>query len=397
MNTQEKSKIYQFPPLNLLKKRESKNFDTDAIKETALMIQKTLQNFGVRVTVVDINVGMRFTRYEIQPEQGIRIKDITRRENEIRTATAAKNIHIEAPIPGKCAIGIDIPNEWEITVTIREIIESDAFQKFLSNLTFAVGRDIAGNIIVGEIAKMQHLLIAGTTGSGKTSCIDSIIMSILYKANPADVKLILIDTKMVNMSVYNGIPHLMIPVVTDATKACAVLNWITAEMKDRYYKFSDIGVRDLRHYNKAVEVGWKTPDGEPLKRLPQILVIIDDLYDIIIANQKEVKESIIRLTQSSSATGIHFVISTQRPSTDVVAGLIKSNIPSRIAFSTVSAIDSRIILDESGAEKLLGNGDMLYKPHGYTKPIRIQGAYVSESEISDVVEFLRNQMLEKNI
>lgn len=393
MNTQENDIRYQFPPLSLLKKGQPPKYDAELLKETALMMQRTLLNFGIRTIVVDINVGVRFTRYELQPEQGVRIKDITCRENEIRIAIAAKNIHIEAPISGKCAIGIDVPNVISNTVTVRDIIESDAFQMFPSNLAFAVGRDIIGNIVVADIAKFPHLLIAGTTGSGKTVCIDSLIMSILYKANPADVKLIMIDTKMVNMSVYNGIPHLMIPVVTDSAKACAALNWAVAEMKDRYYKFSDIGAKDLKGYNRAEEFGKTTPDGESLKKLPQIVVIIDDLYDMVMARLKEVQESIIKLTQLARPTGIHLVISTQRPSTDVIAGLIKTNIPSRIAFSTVSAIDSRVILDESGAEKLLGNGDMLFKPQGYTKPIRIQGAYVSESEISDVVDFLKFQMM----
>ena len=328
--------------------------------------------------------------------QDLQDTDCTEAENEIRIAIAAKSIHIEAPISGKCAIGIDVPNVISNTVTVRDIIESDVFQMFPSNLAFAVGRDIIGNVIVADIAKFPHLLIAGTTGSGKTVCIDSLIMSILYKANPADVKLIMIDTKMVNMSVYNGIPHLMIPVVTDATKACAALNWAMTEMDDRYKKFSYMGVRDLKGFNRAAEFGKTTPDGEPLKKLPPIVVIIDDLYDMVTARPKEVQESIIRLTQYARPTGIHLVISTQRPSTDVIAGLVKTNIPSRIAFSTVSTIDSRVILDESGAEKLLGNGDMFFKPQGYTKPIRIQGAYVSESEISDVVEFLKVQRY-KNI
>lgn len=396
MNVQENSTIYPFPPLSLLKKGQPPKYDAKLLKETALMIQQTLQNFGIRITIVDINVGTRFTRYELQPEQGTRIKDITCRENEIRIAIAAKSIRIEAPISGKCAIGIDIPHGISGAVTVRDIIESDAFQKFPSNLAFAVGRDITGNIIVADIAKFPHLLIAGTTGSGKTACIDSLTMSILHKANPADVKLIMIDTKMVNMSVYNGIPHLMIPVVTDPIKACAALNWAVTEMGDRYKKFAYMAVRDLEGYNRAVELRETTPDGEPLKKLPQIVVIIDDLYDMVIARPKEVQECIIKLTQLARPTGIHLVISTQRPSTDVVAGLIKTNIPSRIAFSTVSAIDSRVILDKSGAEKLLGNGDMLFKPHGYTKSVRVQGAYVSESEISDVVEFLKAQRY-KNI
>lgn len=393
MDIQEKSTTYQFPPLNLLKKGEFKSIDTDAIKATALMIQNTLSNFGIRVMIADIVVGARFTRYEIQPAQGVRIKDIACLENEIRIATAAKSIHIEAPISGKAAIGIDIPNYVSSTITIRDIFESDTFQRFSSNLAFAVGRDITGNYVVTDIAKMPHLLIAGTTGSGKTVCIDTIIMSILYKANPADVKLIMIDTKMVNMSVYNSIPHLMMPVVTDAKRACAALNWAVTEMNDRYKRFADIGVRDLKGYNIGAERGTKTPDGDSLMKLPQILVVIDDLYDMIMANTKEVQESIIKLTQLARATGIHLVISTQRPSVDVIAGLIKANIPSRIAFSTMSAIDSRVILDESGAEKLLGNGDMLFKPQGCVKPVRIQGAYVSEPEIADVVEFMRNQML----
>ncbi|MDE7477822.1 MAG: DNA translocase FtsK, partial [Lachnospiraceae bacterium] len=278
MSAQKNFTAYQFPTLGLLKKSYPEKMDVSRLKTTALIIQQTLLKFGLKVTVVDINVGTRFTRYEIRPEQGVRVKDIIRRENEIRIATAARSIHIEAPILGKFAIGIDILNECNIVVAIREIIESDTFQMLPSNLTFAVGRDIIGNVVVSDIAKMQHLLIAGTTGSGKTACIDSIIMSILYKTSPAEVKMILIDTKMSSMSVYNGIPHLIIPVVTDAIKACAALNWAVTEMNGRYKKFADVGVKDLKGYNKSVEMGRKTPHGDLFAKLPQILVIIDDLY-----------------------------------------------------------------------------------------------------------------------
>lgn len=391
---EEAPKPYMFPPLNLLKKGDGRKGDSsNQLKETALHLQQTLQTFGVRVTITDISQGPSVTRYEMQPEQGVKVSKIVGLADDIKLNLAATDIRIEAPIPGKAAVGIEVPNKETSAVALRDLLESDAFQKFSSNLAFAVGKDIAGQVVVTDIAKMPHVLIAGATGSGKSVCINTIIMSILYKANPADVKLIMIDPKVVELSVYNGIPHLMIPVVTDPKKASAALNWGVTEMNDRYKKFADLNVRDLKGYNKAAEMGKTTPDGEPIQKLPQIVIIVDELADLMMVASGEVEESICRLAQLARACGIHLVIATQRPSVDVITGLIKANMPSRIAFSVSSGTDSRTILDMNGAEKLLGKGDMLFYPQGYTKPARVQGAFVSDSEVSDVVDFLKNQML----
>ena len=387
-------KPYQFPSLELLKKGDGKKGDSaNQLKETALHLQQTLQTFGVRVTITDISQGPSVTRYEMQPEQGVKVSKIVGLTDDIKLNLAATDIRIEAPIPGKAAVGIEVPNKETSAVALRDLLESDNFQNFSSNLAFAVGKDIGGQVVVTDIAKMPHVLIAGATGSGKSVCINTIIMSILYKANPADVKLIMIDPKVVELSVYNGIPHLMIPVVTDPKKASAALNWGVAEMNDRYKKFADLNVRDLKGYNKAAEMGKTSPDGEPLHKLPQIVIIVDELADLMMVASGEVEESICRLAQLARACGIHLVIATQRPSVDVITGLIKANMPSRIAFSVSSGVDSRTILDMNGAEKLLGKGDMLFYPQGYTKPARVQGAFVSDSEVSDVVDFLKNQML----
>ena len=387
-------KPYQFPWLELLKKGDGKKGDSaNQLKETALHLQQTLQTFGVRVTITDISQGPSVTRYEMQPEQGVKVSKIVGLTDDIKLNLAATDIRIEAPIPGKAAVGIEVPNKETSAVALRDLLESDNFQNFSSNLAFAVGKDIGGQVVVTDIAKMPHVLIAGATGSGKSVCINTIIMSILYKANPADVKLIMIDPKVVELSVYNGIPHLMIPVVTDPKKASAALNWGVAEMNDRYKKFADLNVRDLKGYNKAAEMGKTSPDGEPLHKLPQIVIIVDELADLMMVASGEVEESICRLAQLARACGIHLVIATQRPSVDVITGLIKANMPSRIAFSVSSGVDSRTILDMNGAEKLLGKGDMLFYPQGYTKPARVQGAFVSDSEVSDVVDFLKNQML----
>lgn len=387
-------KKYIFPPLKLLKKGEGKKGDSSIqLKETALRLQQTLQNFGVKVTITDISQGPSVTRYEMQPEQGVKVSKIVGLTDDIKLNLAATDIRIEAPIPGKAAVGIEVPNKENSAVALRDLLESDEFQKFPSNLAFAVGKDIAGQVVVTDIAKMPHVLIAGATGSGKSVCINTIIMSIIYKANPTDVKLIMIDPKVVELSVYNGIPHLMIPVVTDPKKASAALNWGVAEMNDRYKKFADLNVRDLKGYNKAAESGKLSPDGEPLQKLPQIIIIVDELADLMMVASGEVEESICRLAQLARACGIHLVIATQRPSVDVITGLIKANMPSRIAFSVSSGVDSRTILDMNGAEKLLGKGDMLFYPQGYTKPARVQGAFVSDSEVSDVVDFLKNQLL----
>ncbi len=390
-------KKYVFPPLSLLKKGEGKKGDSaNQLKETALRLQQTLQTFGVKVTITDISQGPSVTRYEMQPEQGVKVSKIVGLADDIKLNLAATDIRIEAPIPGKAAVGIEVPNKENSAVALRDLLESGEFQNFQSNLAFAVGKDIGGQVVVTDIAKMPHVLIAGATGSGKSVCINTIIMSILYKANPDDVKLIMIDPKVVELSVYNGIPHLMIPVVTDPKKASAALNWGVSEMNDRYRKFAEINVRDLKGYNKAAEAGRLDADGQPLQKLPQIVIIVDELADLMMVASGEVEESICRLAQLARACGIHLVIATQRPSVDVITGLIKANMPSRIAFSVSSGVDSRTILDMNGAEKLLGKGDMLFYPQGYPKPARIQGAFVSDSEVSDVVDFLKNQMLGNN-
>lgn len=382
---------YKFPPLNLLKRgTASANVDTTKqLKETAAKLQQTLNNFGVHVTITDISQGPTVTRYEMQPEQGVKVSKIVGLTDDIKLNMAATDIRIEAPIPGKAAVGIEIPNKENSTVMFRDLIESPEFDKSQSKISFAVGKDIGGQTVVTDIAKMPHLLIAGATGSGKSVCINTLIMSILYKAHPDDVKLIMVDPKVVELSVYNGIPHLMIPVVTDPKKAAAALHWGVSEMTDRYNKFAEFGVRDLKGYNKKVEAFKDVPEEERPKKLPQVVIIVDELADLMMVAPGEVEESICRLAQLARAAGIHLIIATQRPSVDVITGLIKANMPSRIAFSVSSGVDSRTILDMVGAEKLLGKGDMLFYPQGYAKPARIQGAFVSDQEVSDVVDFLK--------
>ena len=386
---------YMFPPLNLLMRTSSKgNKDTsNELKETARRLQQTLQTFGVKVTITDISQGPAVTRYELQPEQGVKVSKIVGLSDDIKLNLAATDIRIEAPIPGKAAIGIEVPNKENSTVGLRELLESKEFKEFPSKIAFAVGKDISGKVVVADIGKMPHMLIAGATGSGKSVCINTLIMSILYKAHPDDVKLIMIDPKVVELSVYNGIPHLLIPVVTDPKKASAALQWGVAEMTDRYQKFADFNVRDLKGYNKKVEGMIANGEPEPPAKMPQIIIIVDELADLMMVAPGEVEESICRLAQLARAAGIHLIIATQRPSVDVITGLIKANMPSRVAFSVSSGVDSRTILDMNGAEKLLGKGDMLFYPQGYTKPARIQGAFVSDKEVSDVVEFLKNQKL----
>ena len=386
---------YQFPPISLLTKsmgKENKNAGNE-LRETAQRLQQTLQTFGVRVTITDISQGPAVTRYELQPEQGVKVSKIVGLADDIKLNLAATDIRIEAPIPGKAAIGIEVPNKENTAVGLRELLETDEFKKFPSNIAFAVGKDIAGRVVVSDIAKMPHMLIAGATGSGKSVCINTLIMSILYKADPSDVKLIMVDPKVVELSVYNGIPQLMIPVLTDPKKASAALQWGVAEMTDRYQKFADFNVRDLKGYNKKVEDMVVRGDPQAPKKMPQIVIIVDELADLMMVSPGEVEESICRLAQLARAAGIHLIIATQRPSVDVITGLIKANMPSRIAFSVSSGVDSRTILDMNGAEKLLGKGDMLFYPQGYTKPVRVQGAFVSDKEVSDVVEFLKNQQL----
>lgn len=387
-------KKYMFPPLSRLQKGMASSKDsTNELKETAMRLQQTLNTFGVKVSITEISQGPSVTRYELQPEQGVKVSKIVGLADDIKLNLAATDIRIEAPIPGKAAIGIEVPNKENMTVALRDLLESKEFKNFDSNIAFAVGKDIAGKTVVADIAKMPHMLIAGATGSGKSVCINTLIISILYKAHPDDVKLIMVDPKVVELSVYNGIPHLLIPVVTDPKKASAALHWAVSEMEDRYRKFADYNVRDLKGYNQKLESMRANGEGDVPDKLPQIVIIVDELADLMMVSPGEVEESICRLAQLARACGIHLIIATQRPSVDVITGLIKANMPSRVAFAVSSGVDSRTILDMVGAEKLLGKGDMLFYPQGYSKPARIQGAFVSDKEVSDVVDFLKNQMI----
>ncbi len=393
-----RSRAYKMPPINLLNKMEGRSSGSsrNELLDVAKTLQDTLETFGVKAKVTDISQGPSVTRFELQPEVGVRVNKIVSLADDIKLSLAATDIRIEAPIPGKSAVGIEVPNKESTGVGLRELLEDKAFKDFDSRICFAVGKDIAGKTIVADIAKMPHMLIAGATGSGKSVCINTIIMSILYKAHPDDVKLIMVDPKVVELSVYNGIPHLMVPVVTDPKKAAAALNWGVAEMTERYKRFADLNVRDLKGYNKKIDEliasGRNTDEeGNEIHRLPQIVIIVDELADLMMVAAKEVEESICRLAQLARACGIHLIIATQRPSVDVITGLIKANMPSRIAFAVSSGVDSRTILDMNGAEKLLGKGDMLFFPQGYPKPARIQGAFVSDAEVGKVVEYLKDQ------
>lgn len=383
---------YVFPPADLLTKAANKAGDSrQHLQETAMKLQQTLKNFGVNVTITNISCGPAVTRYELQPEMGVKVSKIVNLADDIKLNLAAADIRIEAPIPGKAAIGIEVPNKENVMVSFRELVESEEFKKHPSKISFGVGKDIGGKVTVADIAKMPHLLIAGATGSGKSVCINTIIMSILYKANPKEVKLIMIDPKVVELSVYNGIPHLMIPVVTDPKKAAGALHWAVDEMTDRYQKFANASVRDLKGYNAKIE-SLPTIEGDPKpEKLPQIVIIVDELADLMMVSPGEVEESICRLAQLARACGIHLIIATQRPSVNVITGLIKANMPSRIAFAVTSGVDSRTILDVNGAEKLLGKGDMLFSPQGIPKPVRVQGAFVSDEEVSAVVGFIKEQ------
>ena len=385
-----KPRPYVFPPLNILTRGvRSKNDNSGELKATALKLENTLKTFGVNAKVTDVSQGPAVTRYELHPESGVKVSKIVGLSDDIKLNLAATDIRIEAPIPGKAAVGIEVPNKENSTVALRDLLESKAFKDFPSKLSFAVGKDIGGQIVVTDIAKMPHMLIAGATGSGKSVCINTIIMSILYKAKPDEVKLIMIDPKVVELSVYNGIPHLIVPVVTDPKKASGALQWGVAEMTDRYQKFADMNVRDLKGYNKKVESMRESGDDQAPDKLPQIVIIVDELADLMMVSPGEVEESICRLAQLARAAGIHLIIATQRPSVDVITGLIKANMPSRVAFAVSSGVDSRTILDMNGAEKLLGKGDMLFYPQGYPKPARIQGAFVSDKEVQDVVTFIK--------
>ena len=375
-------KKYVFPRVDLLKKGDRGNGTSDRdLRETAFRLEETLRTFGVNVSVTDISQGPAVTRYELTPEQGVKVSRIVSLQDDIKMHLAATDIRIEAPIPGKAAVGIEVPNKENSMVTLRDILDSAEYKTFKGKLAFPVGKDIAGKSIVFDIAKMPHVLIAGATGSGKSVCINTIIMGMLYKATPEEVKLILIDPKIVELSVYNGIPHLMLPVVTDPKQASASLRWAVAEMERRYRLFADSKVRDLKGYNAipGVEV------------LPQIVIIVDELADLMMVSANEVEEAICRLAQLARAAGIHLIIATQRPSVDVITGLIKANMPSRVAFAVTSGVDSRTILDMVGAEKLLGKGDMLFYPQGYNKPTRVQGAFVSDDEVSAVVNDIKTK------
>ena len=376
---------YEYPPVEILSKGTSKGIKggAKALTDTATKLQKTLYSFGVSAKVENVSVGPAITRYELKPAEGVRVSKIANLADDIALNLAAETIRIEAPIPGKQAVGIEVPNKEKQAVHLRDVLESDEFEDSKSKLTVALGKDVAGNVQLADIAKMPHVLIAGSTGSGKSVCINTIITSIIYKAKPSEVKLVMVDPKVVELSVYNGIPHLLIPVVTDPKKAAGALAWAVQEMDNRYNLFAGKGVRDLAGYNKAVE-----RDGEAGK-LPQIVIIVDELADLMMVAAKDVEESICRLAQKARAAGMHLVIATQRPSVDVITGLIKANVPSRIAFAVSSQVDSRTILDSVGAEKLLGKGDMLFFPAGASKPSRVQGAFVSDDEVEKIVDFIK--------
>ena len=386
-------KPYQYPPLKILKHGDGRSQgDSDAhLRKTAQKLQDTLHNFGVNVTVTNVSCGPTVTRYELQPEMGVKVSKIVGLSDDIKLNLATPDIRIEAPIPGKAAVGIEVPNKENSPVMLRDLLQSDEFKNAKSKLSFAAGKDIAGKPVVADIAKMPHLLIAGATGSGKSVCINTLIISILYKATPDEVRLIMIDPKVVELSVYNGIPHLFIPVVTDPKKAAGALNWAVSEMTNRYNAFAEYGVRNLGEYNKKV-ANMRVPEGEKApEKMPQIVIIVDELADLMMVAPGEVEDAICRLAQLARAAGIHLIIATQRPSVNIITGLIKANMPSRIAFSVSSGVDSRTILDMNGAEKLLGKGDMLFYPQGYQKPARLQGAFVSDEEVSAVVEYVSDK------
>lgn len=379
--------LYEFPPATLLKKapRSASMDSRNTLLDNAKKLESALESFGVKASVVQVNKGPTVTRYELQPGEGVKVSKIANLADDIALNLAADAVRIEAPVPGKGVVGIEVANKDKQMVYFREVVDSLKFSKFPSDVAFGLGKDIDGNVIVTDISKMPHLLVAGATGSGKSVCINTLITSILYKAHPKDVKLLLIDPKVVELSVYNGIPHLLIPVVNDPKKAASALNWAVSEMTTRYKKFAEYGVRDVKGFNNMVDT---TPDCQQ-EKMPHIVVIIDELADLMMVSPKDVEEAICRLAQMARAAGIHLVIATQRPSVDVITGVIKANIPSRLAFAVSSGTDSRTILDMNGAEKLLGKGDMLFMPIGASKPIRIQGAFVSDKEVESIVDFVK--------
>ena len=383
---------YCFPPVSMLKEspKVDPSKETEELQTNGSILVDTLNSFGVQVKILDICRGPSVTRYEIQPAAGVKISKITNLADDLALNLAATGVRIEAPIPGKAAVGIEVPNKTRNTVCMRDLVQSNAFQTSKGKLSAALGRDIAGQPVIADLAKMPHLLIAGTTGSGKSVCINSIIISILYKANPSEVRFLMIDPKAVELTEYNGLPHMLVPVVTDAHKAAGALGWAVSEMMKRYKLFSETGVRNLSGYNALAESqGFQDENGQPMPALPQIVIIIDELADLMMAAPKDVEDSICRLAQLARAAGMHLVVATQRPSVDVVTGLIKANIPSRIALTVSSPVDSRTILDSVGAEKLLGRGDMLFAPVGVNKPVRVQGCFLADEEISSIVEFVK--------
>ena len=389
--------VYQFPPLSLLKAPEKGKQLKEGkawLQETAGQLQQIMEDFGVNATVTNVSRGPAVTRYEVQPAHGVKVSKIVALADDIKLNLAVPDVRIEAPIPGKAAVGIEVPNKENSMVMFRELVESEEFKKHKSKLAFAVGKDIGGKIMVSDIAKMPHLLIAGATGSGKSVCINTLIMSILYKARPDEVKLIMIDPKVVELSAYNGIPHLLIPVVTDPKKAAGALNWAVTEMMGRYNRFAELNVRNIQGYNEKIDSIADIEDDNKPEKMPQIVIIVDELADLMMVSPGEVEDAICRLAQLARAAGIHLIIATQRPSVNVITGLIKANMPSRIAFAVSSGVDSRTILDMNGAEKLLGKGDMLFSPYGIPKPLRVQGAFVSDAEVGAVVEFLSGQNCE---
>ncbi len=377
---------YEYPPLEILSKPNKKGLKggAKALTDTATKLQKTLYSFGVSAKVENVSVGPAITRYELKPAEGVRVSKIANLADDIALNLAAETIRIEAPIPGKQAVGIEVPNTAREAVHLREVLDSDVFKENDSKLAIALGKDVAGDVQLADISKMPHVLIAGSTGSGKSVCINTIITSIIYHAKPSEVKFVMVDPKVVELSVYNGIPHLLIPVVTDPRKAAGALAWAVQEMDNRYNLFAEKGVRDLKGYNKAIE---KEDD---VGKLPQIVIIVDELADLMMVAKNDVEDAICRLAQKARAAGMHLVIATQRPSVDVITGLIKANVPSRIAFAVSSQVDSRTILDSVGAEKLLGKGDMLYFPAGAPKPSRVQGAFVTDDEVEKIVDFVKS-------
>ena len=386
-------KIYTYPKLDLLNnnaKSKMKNEDKQDLFDNANKLEDTLMSFGVEAKVLQVTKGPSVTRFEIQPSQGVKVSKIVNLQDDIALGLAASAVRMEAPIPGKSAIGIEVPNKKQTPVFLREVLDSKEFQESTKKISFALGKDITGTCIVGDLSEMPHMLIAGATGSGKSVCINSLIVSLLYKYSPDEIKLLMIDPKVVELSIYNGIPHLLIPVVTEPKKAAGALNWAVNEMDKRYELFTKYKVKNIKSYNQQVDKGFIS------EKLPYIVLIVDELADLMMTCPNDVEDYICRLAQKARAAGIHLIIATQRPSVDVITGVIKANIPSRISFAVSSGVDSRTILDQTGAEKLLGRGDMLYSPMGANKPLRIQGAFISEEEVENVVDFIKSSEEEVN-